>query len=200
MGINNSMNNGFSYDIALNFPEVKESENNMGYGDLRKIGTTHETESDNIIFVACYIHSGGYSKDKDGSFVNYDALEKCLSDVKEKYSNKKLASILMGVNKEDGNGNKNTILGIFNKILSDIDIVVFDYEHTGYKLKMFREIAAARKKLKDKDISKEEYVKLRSNIEWRRKNGILKEMPTDYIYTPKKDKGKLLFRGSKKQF
>jgi hypothetical protein len=48
MGINNSMSNGFNYDIAINFPEVLESESKYQYGDLRKYGTIHETESENI--------------------------------------------------------------------------------------------------------------------------------------------------------
>ena len=200
MGVNNSTNKGITYEIALNFPEVKESENETGYGNLNKLGTINETQVSGISFVACYIHSGGYKKNSDGSFLNYEALEKCLSLVNEKYSGKKIATIFLGEENTSGNGNRDKILEIFNKTITDCSVTIYDYEIVDYKLKMFREIAAVRKRLKDKEITRKEYFKIRSEIEWRRKNGIFAVQPEDYEYIPKKSKSKLLFRGSKKQF
>ena len=200
MGINNSFNNGFSYEIGLNFPNVKESENETGYGNLNKIGTIHETEENGVVFIACYIHEGGYKKNSDGSYLNYEALEKCLTEVNEKYKDSNIATIVLGRNKEDGNGNADRIINIFKKTITQCKVTIYDYEDIGYRLKMFREIAAARKQLKDKEISREEYFKIRSDIEWRRKNGIFAVKPSDFMYIPKKNKNRLLFRGSKKQF
>ena len=48
MGINNAMNKGFSYDIALNFPDVRVNENSTGYGDLRKYGKIHVNAWNNL--------------------------------------------------------------------------------------------------------------------------------------------------------
>lgn len=200
MGVNNSTSNGFVYEITLNFQEVKESENNTGYGDLRKLGNIHETKVGKIIFVACYIHSGGYKKNVNGSFLNYDALEKCLSEINNKYADKKIATIILGANKEDGLGDKEKILSIFKNTIHDCKLTIYDYEYIDYRLKIFREIATIRKQLKNKEIDKKEYIKLRSEIEWRRKNGIFLVMPKNYTYIPRNDKNKLIFRGSKKQF
>lgn len=188
MGVNNSFGNNFSYEVALNFPDVKISENETGYGDLRKIGTIHETETQGVTFVACYVYCGNNKK------LNYDALTKCLTEVKEKYHDCNIGTVFFDENEKDD------ILSIFNNVFDKSNVTIYDYESIDYRLKIFREIAAVRKRLKDKEIDKKEYIKIRSNIEWRRKNGIFAIQPNDYEYLPKKNKSKLLFRGSKKQF
>ena len=200
MGINNGMSNGIAYQIALNFPEVKESENETGYGDRRKLGTIHETDVNGLKFVACYIHEGGYKKNDDGSYLNRESLESCLLKIKEVYPNEKIATVLMGSNESDGRGDKDYVLETFISILQGCDVTIYTKKETDYKLEIFKEIAAVRKQLKDKEITRKKYFKIRSEIEWRRKNGIFSIMPEDYIYIPKKAKSKLLFRGSKKQY
>lgn len=200
MGINNGMSKGIAYQIALNFPEVKESENETGYGDRRKLGTIHETDVNGLKFVACYIHEGGYKKNSDGSYLNYEALENCLLKIKETYPNERIATVLMGANESDGRCDDGYVLSTFIRILQGYDVTVYTKVETDYKLEIFKEIAAVRKQLKDKEITRKEYFKIRSEIEWRRKNGIFSIMPEDYIYIPKKAKSKLLFRGSKKQY
>ena len=194
------MSNGIAYQIALNFPEVKESENETGYGDRRKLGTIHETDVNGLKFVACYIHEGGYKKNDDGSYLNRESLESCLLKIKEVYPNEKIATVLMGSNESDGRGDKDYVLETFISILQRCDVTIYTKEETDYKLEIFKEIAAVRKQLKDKEITRKKYFKIRSEIEWRRKNGIFSIMPEDYIYIPKKAKSKLLFRGSKKQY
>lgn len=200
MGINNGMSNGITYQIALNFPEVKESENETGYGDRRKLGTIHETEVSGIKFVACYIHEGGYKKNNDGSYLNYQALVDCLLTVKKEYCNKKIATILIGCNYSDGQYNKDIILETFKNILGNCNVTIYTKKEIDYRLEMFREIASVRKQLRDKEINRKEYFKIRSEIEWRRKNGIFAIMPEEYIYIPKKAKSLLRFRGSKQQY
>ena len=200
MGINNGMSNGIAYQIALNFPTVKESENETGYGDGRKLGTIHETDVNGVKFIACYIHKGGYKKNSDGSYLNCQALEDCLEKVRESYPDKRIATVLMGSNESDGRYDKDYILATFIRILQGYDVTIYTKEETDYKLEIFKEIAAVRKRLKDKEITRKEYFKIRSEIEWRRKNGIFSIMPENYIYIPKRAKSKLLFRGSKKQY
>lgn len=199
MGINNSMNSGFAYEIALNFPEVKESENYTNYGDKRKLGTIHETVVDNIVFCACYIHGGGFHKNKDGSFMEYHHLESCLNVVEKKYKNKKIATIVLGGNKTDGNGDRSRIIELIKKTFNECDIDVYDYEEVEYRTKLFKEIAALHKRFVDKEINGDEYIKERSKIEWRRRNGIFKPMPSDYVYYPRKEKKKLDFIGKIKK-
>ena len=63
--------------------------------------------------------------------------------------------------------------------------IVYQYQQKNFSLEIFREIAKVRKMAIDKEITKEEYSKRRSEIEWRRKNGIYKPMPEDYTYVPK---------------
>ena len=200
MGINNGMSNGIAYQIALNFPEVKESENETGYGDRRKLGTIHETNVNGFKFVACYIHEGGYKKNSDGSYLNREAFESCLLKVKGTYPHDRIATVLMGSNESDGACDKDYVLATFTRILQGYDVTIYTKDETDYKLDIFKEIAAVRKQLKDKEITSKEYFKIRSEIEWRRKNGIFSIMPENYIYMPKKAKSKLLFRGSKKQY
>lgn len=201
MGINNSMGKGFVYELGLNFPEIKETENEMGYGDIRKLGNIHENRVDGRIFTACYIHSGGYNKNEDGSYLNIDALKKCLKEINDVYKGKKIASIILGGNTFDGNYSKKKVIDLFKEICKDCDIALYENGESSYILDRFKEIAEVRRRFKDKDISRDEYLKIRSNIEWRRLNGIFKEQPDDYVFTPKKkNKAKFLFRGGVRQY
>lgn len=186
MSINNSFYVGFTYEIGLHFPYVKEMENETNYGDKRKYGTINITNVDGIDFVACYYHMGGYQKKDDGSFLNYDYLEECIKNVNNTFKGKKVASMILGANKSDGNGDKNKILDIFNRCCDDIDITLFDVIERDFNKEQFKKIAELHKKSVDKTIDPKEYTIKRSNIEWIRRNGIYKEQPEDYVYHPKK--------------
>ena len=71
MGINNSMNKGLAYDIALNFPEVHTNENLTGYGDTRKYGTVGETlTEDGVRFCSCYCYNIGLNRKNNGVFID----------------------------------------------------------------------------------------------------------------------------------
>ena len=192
MGINNSMNKGFSYEIGLNFPEVKNNENRSNYGDLRKYGTINSTEVDGTIFVSCYVHNGGYNKNSK-CFINYEYLDSCLKEVVKRFKGKKIVSPIIGVNFSDGNGDKKKIISIFEKRFDKCDITLYDFIERDYKLECFRCIAELREKLKKKEISFDEYKEKRSDFEWRRRNGIYLENPKDYTYIPKSEKKKIIF-------
>lgn len=191
MGINNSMGNNFSYEIGLNFPEVKEHENNMNYGDKRKLGTINETKMDNIIFCACYIHNGN----KKNMNLTYDYLRSCLKLINNKYSGKKIACPIIGGNEYDGNGDREEIEKIFDQECNKCEVFLYDCNTEPFSTVMFRKIAALHKKLKNKEIDSNEYIKERSRIEWVRKNGIYKEIPEDFEYIPRQDKKKIRFIG-----
>ena len=188
MGINNSMNKGFVYDIALNFPDVRENENSTGYGDIRKYGRIHETKNeDGVVFCACYCYNLGLKRKCNGAFIDYEALENCLNEVYKKHKNSRIACPIIGQDKYDGNGDKNKIIEIFNRVFSsECDVTLYDFVQQDFRTERYREAVSARKKYTDGKISKDEFKHLKKINEWKRLNGIFKEMPDEFEYKPRK--------------
>ena len=194
MGINNSMANGFSYDVGFNFPDVLKNEMSYQYGDLRKYGTIHTTKSDDIEFVACYIKTQSSKHNKSDVFVNYDYLDNCLEKIKEKYKNKKIACPLLGNNEFDGNGDYKTIMEIFNKYFGKAgNLTLYIYEQKNYKAELFKKVKQARYNFNHKLITKEDFFEICRILEWRKTHGIYTEVPDDFIFIPKgKSKRKII--------
>ena len=196
MSINNSMNNGFSYDIALNFPEVKKEEDLSGYGDTRKYGKIHEVVvGENLIFCACYCYNVGLKK-RSAVFIDYDDLKACLKIIAKKYKGKKIASPIIGSSQYDGCGDKSRIIAIYNEIFGDTDdVTIYDFAPQDYRKERYKEAVQLRKQYLDKVITKNEFERLRQDNEWRRLNGIFKKMPDDYLYIPRrKSKSKITIK------
>lgn len=196
MGLNHSFNQGFLYDLALNFSDIKQRENQgTGYGDRRKYGSiftivSHDSEADGKIFCACYMNDGGYNR-KSGKLdcVRYDCLEKCLIAAKERFRGYKfkIAAPVIGANYYDGAGDKEKILSIFKKVFTDFDIDLYDYEQKDFKVENFRQFNQAHSDYKNGVITKEEYEYTKRKLSWERKNGIFKPMPEDYQYETRND-------------
>ena len=89
----------------------------------------------------------------------------------------------MGV--EKGRGNPDKVINIMKDKLTDVDITLYTDEPRQFPLLIFRKIAELHNKLVSKELSADEYIKERSKIEWKRRNGIFKEMPDDYRYIPR---------------
>lgn len=188
MGINNSMNKGISYEIALNFPKVKISEDATGYGDTRKYGKTHETKvSDNLSFCACYCYNIGLKKKNNGVYIDYEALEDCLTTVHEIYKGKKIASPIIGQDEFDGNGEKNKIIEIYKRVFGDYtNLTLYDFVQCDFRKERYKEAVAIRKQYTDGIITKEEFKHLKKINEWKRLNGIFKNMPDEFEYKPRR--------------
>ena len=202
MSLNHSFNQGLLYELALNFPDIKRYENHgTGYGDRRKYGkafsiVSHDSailstnRESGKIFFACYMNDGGYNR-KNGNLdcVKYDCLEKCLISVRERCRgyNFKIAAPIIGASYYDGNGNKEKILNIFEKVFADDNIDLYDYDQRDFKNEIFRKFNQANADYKSKKISKEEYELLKRKLSWQRDNGIFKEMPEDYQYKTRTD-------------
>lgn len=200
MALNHSFNQGFLYDLALNFPDIKQYENRgTGYGDRRKYGTifsivSHDSSilsdkaTDSKIFCACYMNDGGYNR-KDGNLdcVRYDSLEKCLIAVKERYKGYgfKIAAPIIGASYYDGAGDKEKILSIFRKVFTDVDIDLYDYEQKDFKTENFRQFNQACSDYKNGKITKEEYKEKKRILSWQKEHGILEKVPVDYQYEAK---------------
>lgn len=186
MSINNSMNKGFKYEVGINFPYVKEEQEKTPYGDNRKYGTVKPIQTDGLTFCLCYMYVTPCAKKHKKDFVKYESLEQCLKQVGKLYKGKKIASPIMGSDECDGSGDKRAILSIYEKICDDMDITLYDYIQRDYRKDIFIEIAILHKNLKEKKISLEDFIRLRSDIEWRRRYGIFKEKPKNYRYVPRK--------------
>jgi hypothetical protein len=185
MSIYNSMNKGFAYEVSLNFKGVRDEEKKTPYGDRRKYGTTHKIKNGSVIFIMCYIHTNGFNKDENGIFVSYDNLKRCLETVNNEYEGKGVATVIMGANSDDGNGDRDKILEIMENTCKDIELTVYDYEEKDIRLDYFKKIAELRRKYKERGITSDEYTEERSKLEWERRNGRFEEMPDGYVYTPK---------------
>ncbi len=186
MGINNTMNKGFPYELSVNFPEIKYNENKQPYCDKRKLGTIYKHHINGKIFCSCYVHCGGYHKNENNEFIEYDKLIECLKKVNEDFKGKKIATYYIGCSEYDGNGDRNKVEDLIKKYLNDCEVYLYINNPLDIKLEIFKKIAELRKEKLEKKIDNEIYSKERSKLEWIRKNGIYKEMPINYKYIPKK--------------
>lgn len=133
-GIHNMMGNGFQHDIKINFPYVEKAVKKTPYADSRKLGTvTIIKEIDKPIFCVAFIHKGGFRKDINPDYLNYDALKQALKLVDEHFENKSIACPLLGTSNFDGNGDKLKIMEMFNNLSDKNDYYVYDYEQRDYR-------------------------------------------------------------------
>ena len=178
MGINNSFSSGFLKEVSVNFPETVNADAKTPYGDKRKFGTVIECEDNGILFYLSYFSKGGYQKHKPNTcIIDLNALSLCLKKISQRCGDKKVAFPLI-YDEENNN-----VLDVVKRELGQC--IVYQYQQRNFSLEIFKEIAKVRKMAIDKEITKEEYSKKRSEIEWRRKNGIYTPMPEDYTYVPK---------------
>lgn len=124
-----TMSQGIQLKIMLNYPYVYNKNLETKYGDMDKMGTILECKSENEpTFCLCFIVKGyNFRPDLEKDYLSYDALENALKLVNVKYKGKKIACPLLGSSRFDGNGDKEKILNIFKKALTDVECTVFDY-------------------------------------------------------------------------
>ena len=124
-----TMSQGIQLKIMLNYPYVYNKNLETKYGDMDKMGTILECKSENEpTFCLCFITKGyNFRPDLEKDYLSYDALENALKLVNVKYKGKKIACPLLGSSRFDGNGDKEKILNIFKKALTDVECTVFDY-------------------------------------------------------------------------
>lgn len=124
---------GVQRDIALNYPYVREMNFSTRYADINKLGTILECNvKDEPLIILSYIYKGFENIKKKGGrsiedVLSYESLEKCLTTINVKYKGKSIACPLLGCTPYDGNGDKDKVLSIIEKCMTDVDITVFDY-------------------------------------------------------------------------
>lgn len=122
------MANGIELQVMLNYPYVYDKNIATRYADPEKLGTILEcAEEGSPTFCLCYIVKGNMRPDLSKDFLYYDALEKCLGLVNVLYKGKRVATPLLGASRFDGNGDRERIMEIFNKAITDVDMTIYDY-------------------------------------------------------------------------
>ena len=144
------MSQGAQRDIALKFNYCREANFAQKYGDTSRLGSLLETSEDGKpTIVLLYMYKGfDYRKSKNDEYLDYDLLEKCLIKANELYKGRRVATTLIGCSRFDGNGNRDRVLEILERTMTDIDLVVYDYHQLTYK-ERYKKIKAERQQLRE---------------------------------------------------
>lgn len=123
------MNGGFQFDVKRRYPYVHLKNISEPYGDTSRLGTIIEAKEDGQpTFCLCYIIEQMNTRpDLEETTISYEHIEKCLKLVKAMYSNKRIASPILGTSKFDGLGDKETVIDIFKSVFDDEDVTLYDY-------------------------------------------------------------------------
>ena len=125
--INCSLGNGIQRDIALNYPHADRENKKTRYGDPSKIGTILTCEEEGEPTIALLYIVKGYPKKKGDDWLNYEALEKCLKLANILYKGKNVACPMLGCSRWDGNGQKERVMEIISKTVTNFDLTIYDY-------------------------------------------------------------------------
>lgn len=164
-GIHNSLGNGFQYDMKINFPIIEETVKKSPYADTRKLGTV-EVINHKPIFCVGYIHKGGYRKDINPDYLDYDALKDVLFLIDYNFTGKRIAMPLIGCSKFDGNGDKEKVINLINNLSNKNEYFIYDYEQRDYREinnEKWAEITSKVGKIPYSELRrlKDEYIKIR---------------------------------------
>lgn len=128
------MRNGFQTEIATQYPYVLECNYRTKYGDPSKLETITECKEEyKPLFILMFTTFGYNFKGNDSDFFDYGALAKCLRIVNILYKGKKFASNMIGCSEFDGNADKDKILDVVNKEVTDFDLTLYDYRQLSHK-------------------------------------------------------------------
>ena len=110
------LTNGFQSKIRFKYPHVDDANNKTPFGDKRKLGkrlTVEPIEDGQPIISLLYIANYPHSK---RVFVDYEALENALATANAEFKGKKVMTTLLGESAFDGNGDREKLLKIIEKL------------------------------------------------------------------------------------
>lgn len=124
-----TLSNGFQREVMLWYQYVQDINMTTRYADASKLGTILEcTKENEPTFCLLFITKGyNFRPHAEKDYLSYEALEKCLKLVNIKYRGKKIAAPLLGTSRFDGNGNRDQVIDIIKRTLTDVDIDVYDF-------------------------------------------------------------------------
>lgn len=172
----NSLGNGFQHQIKINFPMVDKINKSTNYGDKRKLGTVKVVVG-TPIFCLLYINGGRFRPDINPDYLNYTALEECLHLINENFKGKRIASTIIGLDKFEGDGNRERIMEIIERNSNNIELFLYDFKQMDVTEERNMRWDAMVSKIKD--ISREEYEKMKKEYIWTNAYGIFKPVPYD---------------------
>ena len=170
--IMNNLGNGFQYKVGLNFPNVYDAAKTATkYGDVRKLGKV-SIVSDILSCALCYITKGTYRPDIIPYSLDYDSLKHCLEIISKHYGNLKIASTVLGNSQYEGGGDKEKIFEVFNNILGNCDVTLYDYQ----QISINDEKKLSWKKVVE-SVGTDEYEEVKKSYFWTWGAGIYEPMP-----------------------
>ena len=164
-GIHNALGNGFQYDVKINFPIVEETVKKTPYADSRKLGTV-TVINHKPIFCVGFIHKGGYRKDINPVYLDYNALNDVLLLIDNNFENKRIGMPLIGCSQFDGNGDKDKVIELLNNLSDNNEYFIYDYHQRDYREvnnEKWSEITSLVGKIPYEELRrlKDEYIKIR---------------------------------------
>ena len=178
--IMNSLGNGFQHQIKTNFPIVEKINKSTNYGDKRKLGSVKVINTEPM-FCLLYINCGRRRPDINPEYLDYDALETSMRLINENFKGKRIASTIIGLDKFEGDGNRERIMAIIENNSSNIDLFLYDYSQVDFedeRNSRWNNIVSQIGK-----ISREEYEKLKKEYVWQNAFGIFKPLPYELTFT-----------------
>ena len=124
-----SMGQGIQLKVMLNYPYVFNKNLETKYGDINKLGTILECAEENEpTFCLCFITKGyNFRPDLEKDYLSYEALEKVLQLVNIVYKGKNVACPFLGTSRFDGNGDRDKVMEIFNRCITNVNLTIYDY-------------------------------------------------------------------------
>ncbi len=117
------LTNGFQSKMRLKYPYIETANNSTNYGDKRKLGK-RLTISGKPMISLLYIAKHPHSKRE---FLDYDALENALATANAEFRGKKVLTTVLGCSRFDGNGDRDKVIPMMDRLLKDTNVDVYDY-------------------------------------------------------------------------
>lgn len=119
------LHGGFAMKVGNKYPEVTEENDSQPYGDQRRLGTRISVKTNEGPIVSL-MYCCQYPTSKK-TFIDYEALEKCLRTANAEFKGKKVMCDILGATRFNGNGDRDKCLELMDKCLSNVDLTVYDY-------------------------------------------------------------------------
>ena len=152
------MSQGIQLQIMLNYPYVYNMNLQTKYGDLTRLGTILECKEEGEPTIClCFFFKGNFRPYQFSDYLDYDALEKCLKLVNINYKGKNVGTTLLGCSRFDGNGDRDRVLKLFEKCITDVNLTIYDYYQKS-RYEQMKEVYDAEQEARGRDYS--EYHKM----------------------------------------